>query len=280
VSWDGDRVEQASGDVFWRVEPGERFVVRTPAGEVTVKGTCFRVRVLSVGAAAAAALAVAVYEGKVGVSRAGVQVDLVAGESATLDDHGAHRASAPDDDPEAPKAAPKNDSARAVAKLDRARADRMREAIRALFAETGPAEVAPSPSAHPAEAPVPAVRTMPVVPDPEGGTKVDPSYIQQRIRNDLFPLAKDCYSNALERDPRMGGKLAVYFRILGDKKIGGVVDDVKILGESTLDDAEMQTCVRESMMSITFDAPPDDGELTVVYPIVFSPDEPDAGDGG
>ena len=55
-----------------------------------------------------------------------------------------------------------------------------------------------------------------------------------------------------------------------------MVDEVKMLGDTTLDDAEMQDCVRESMMSVSFDAPPGDGELTVVYPILFSPDEPDA----
>ena len=54
---------------------------------------------------------------------------------------------------------------------------------------------------------------------------------------------------------------------------------MKLLDGTTLDDAEMQTCVRESMMSVCFDAPPGDGELTVVYPIEFSPDEPEAGSG-
>ena len=60
---------------------------------------------------------------------------------------------------------------------------------------------------------------------------------------------------------------------------GGVVDEVKIMGDTTLDDPEMQTCVKESMMSVSFDAPPDDGKLSVVIPITFSPDEPDSGGG-
>ena len=40
VAWDGDDVVQSSGDVFYRVEPGARFRVHTPAGDVEVKGTC------------------------------------------------------------------------------------------------------------------------------------------------------------------------------------------------------------------------------------------------
>ena len=65
--------------------------VRTPAGEVEVKGTCFGVRVLdmqkrdlksgAVGAAAAAIALVGVYEGKVAVSHAGQRVEVGAGES-------------------------------------------------------------------------------------------------------------------------------------------------------------------------------------------------------
>ena len=96
VSWDGDAIEQAEGDVFWRVEPGARFVVHTPAADVAVKGTCFRVRVGrregemngrdaksgAVGAVVARQAFVGVYEGKVAVSHAGQSVDLTAGQSA------------------------------------------------------------------------------------------------------------------------------------------------------------------------------------------------------
>ena len=49
---------------------------------------------------------------------------------------------------------------------------------------------------------------------------------------------------------------------------------------STLDDPEVLTCLRESMMSVTFDAPPEGGEVTVKYPIEFSPEDDDAGEPG
>lgn len=111
VRWSGDDVVQARGDVFYRVEPGARFSVHTPAGDVEVKGTCFEVRVRpigreeaemqkrdvkagAVGAAMSALAFVAVYEGKVAASRGAGHVDLRAGESAQLGPDGAVKTTA------------------------------------------------------------------------------------------------------------------------------------------------------------------------------------------
>lgn len=159
-------------------------------------------------------------------------------------------------------------------KLDRAQADRMREEIRSLLVEAGVLALAGEPIE--AAAPAPTYGSMPVLGvDEAGNAKVDPKYIQARVREDLFPLALDCYTDALKRTPTLAGKLVVYFRVIGDHKVGGVVDEAKLVDGTTIDDRDMQTCVRESMMSVSFDAPPQDGELTVVYPIEFSPDDPD-----
>jgi ferric-dicitrate binding protein FerR (iron transport regulator) len=102
IAWDGDQVTEPAGDVFFRVEPGRAFDVHTPAGDVEVLGTCFRVRVDErsdaetkeqqmngrdvkagvIGAALSAAAFVSVYEGKVALSHASERVVLTAGESA------------------------------------------------------------------------------------------------------------------------------------------------------------------------------------------------------
>ncbi len=102
IKWDGDDVVQAHGDIFYRVEPGARFRVHTPAGDVEVKGTCFAIKVRgegqsaevdmqkrdvksgAIGAALSALAFVAVYEGKVAVSHASEHADLSAGESAQV----------------------------------------------------------------------------------------------------------------------------------------------------------------------------------------------------
>jgi len=93
---DGDAViEQRAGDVFYRVDRGGPFVVHTPAGDVHVTGTCFRVEVQmnktkqlllsgTVGAAIAAGVVVTVYEGRVIADSSGARTELAAGQRATL----------------------------------------------------------------------------------------------------------------------------------------------------------------------------------------------------
>ncbi len=113
VSWDGDAIHQVAGAVFWRVEPvvavasgPAPFVVHTPAADVRVKGTCFRVTVEeaemtrrdvvagAVGAVASGLVLVGVYEGKVavaGTAGSAGAVELSAGQSARADEHGVQR---------------------------------------------------------------------------------------------------------------------------------------------------------------------------------------------
>jgi ferric-dicitrate binding protein FerR (iron transport regulator) len=106
ISWQRSKVSQPEGDVFYRVEPGTPFRVETPAGDVSVTGTCFRVRVRPAatneagnmkrrealnlaGSAALGALAVVtVYEGRVKLSHANQEVELGAGEAGRLDGSG------------------------------------------------------------------------------------------------------------------------------------------------------------------------------------------------
>lgn len=179
---------------------------------------------------------------------------------------------------ERPAPAGDGSGAPGLPKLDRAKADRMREELHALFAEAGVLALGGAPIDAAAPPPAPSFGSMPVLGlDDAGNPRVDPDYIRKRVREDLFPLALDCYGTALKRDPKLAGKLVVYFRVIGDKKVGGVVDEARLEEGTTIADREMQTCVRESMMSVSFDAPPGAGELTVVYPIEFSPDDDDSG---
>lgn len=89
------RIDQSSGRVFYRVDHGERFDVVTPAGTVTVTGTCFEVDLEShamktsirngaIGAALASALVVTVYEGGVVLANDNGSVDLAAGEAGRV----------------------------------------------------------------------------------------------------------------------------------------------------------------------------------------------------
>jgi hypothetical protein len=109
MTWNDDEIVQPAGDIFYRVERGETFRVKTPAGDVEVRGTCFRVHVepavptngekdhdmntrdlksAAIGAALTSIAFVTVYEGKVAVSHAAESVTLTAGESARADGAG------------------------------------------------------------------------------------------------------------------------------------------------------------------------------------------------
>ncbi len=88
------RVEQRAGEVFYRVEHGGAFVVSTPAGDVTVQGTCFRVEVdpmfskqammaAGAGAVVATTILVTVYEGRVLLANEHGKTTLQAGEQAS-----------------------------------------------------------------------------------------------------------------------------------------------------------------------------------------------------
>ncbi len=100
-------VEQRAGSVFYRVEPGRRFAVATPAGKVEVTGTCFRVEVQdmsrrplivsgAIGAAVATAAVVTVYEGKVRVVPShAAPVEVGPGQAVTVGADGASVARGP-----------------------------------------------------------------------------------------------------------------------------------------------------------------------------------------
>lgn len=98
-------------------------------------------------------------------------------------------------------------------------------------------------------------------------------YIQARIRRDFYPLALGCYEAALTRSPNLRGRIVVDFMIVGDAKVGGIVDQAEIDRQSDIEDAEFRTCLRESMLSMVFEAPENDGWMTVTYPFVFAPDD-------
>jgi hypothetical protein len=75
------RLEQAAGDIFYRVDSGGAFVVATRAGEVAVTGTCFRV---DVPPDAAAPVTVHVHEGAVRLASAQGALELSAGQRGSL----------------------------------------------------------------------------------------------------------------------------------------------------------------------------------------------------
>lgn len=116
-----------------------------------------------------------------------------------------------------------------------------------------------------------------LVPAPKGpdGGAMDPKYIQEVVRSELFPMAQKCYEELLSRKDAAAGRVLMKFTIAADEKLGGLVEDAEVEADGGVADERMSTCVRESLSTISFRPPAHGGVVTVEYPIVFSPDEHD-----
>jgi hypothetical protein len=130
-----------------------------------------------------------------------------------------------------------------------AEARRARDAMRDQILETLRKQAA---SAPPRPAPAsPRASTSNAESAPPKG-HYEPEYIQQVFREEMFPLLRKCYEGALARKPTLAGRLVLTFRIIGDPSV-----------------------------TLTFDKPPSGGgEVTVKYPVMFSPGDDDDDDGG
>ncbi len=139
---------------------------------------------------------------------------------------------------------------------DRAVRDDVRRRILAAWAESSDPKVASAARDG---------RFEPIPSDNDAGAK----YIQTVVREEFFPLAKKCYEDFLGKKDA-GGRLEMKFTIVGDQKVGGVVDDVDLVVDGGIDDEELLTCMRESFLGVAFRPPPKDW-ITVVYPIELHP---------
>ena len=100
---------------------------------------------------------------------------------------------------------------------------------------------------------------------PTTNGRLAPEVIQRVVRlNDGRYRA--CYEAGLRTDPGLAGRVTVKFMI---DRNGGVA--VAADGGSDIPDEGVRRCVVSSFLSLSFPSP-DSGSVTVVYPIVFSPE--------
>lgn len=109
---------------------------------------------------------------------------------------------------------------------------------------------------------------------PEATGTLDRGYIRERIKEDLLPIAVECYDSALQDDDQVAGRLTMQFTIVGAEDVGGVVDEVVLTEDTEITHAELVECMTESMMSVTFDPPEGGGTVTVTYPFIFEAEDP------
>jgi hypothetical protein len=91
---------------------------------------------------------------------------------------------------------------------------------------------------------------------------LDPGQMAREVRGRLGAL-RACYERSLKRNPNLAGKLVLLLTITS----AGTVSGVDLTSES-LDDPDLASCVRGSVMRWRFPAP-EGGGLEVSFPFVF-----------
>jgi tetratricopeptide (TPR) repeat protein len=103
----------------------------------------------------------------------------------------------------------------------------------------------------------------------QGATTVNgklPAEVIQRIVRQNFGRFRLCFDNGLRTNPRLMGRVTVRFTIDRSGAVANAAD-----GGSDLPDSAVVACVVRGFPSLSFPSP-EDGIVTVTYPIIFSPD--------
>jgi len=100
--------------------------------------------------------------------------------------------------------------------------------------------------------------------NPDRTGTLDKDYIRERMQ-DLMPLVKECYDNALRDHPDLRGRLVVEFTLSGEPGAGAIIEDSKIL-DGSIENAPLRECVQETMYALELKAPDEGGRIVVRYP--------------
>lgn len=94
--------------------------------------------------------------------------------------------------------------------------------------------------------------------------RLPPEVIQRVVRQN-FGRFRMCYEQGLARNPNLEGRVGVRFVIGRDGAVSNVSN-----GGSDLPDHSVRDCVISAFYGISF-PPPEDGIVTIVYPLMFTP---------
>ncbi|EDM77336.1 hypothetical protein PPSIR1_26503 [Plesiocystis pacifica SIR-1] len=98
---------------------------------------------------------------------------------------------------------------------------------------------------------------------------LDPAAVEA-LSAEFLPLTNECIEQARERDPELVGLLAVEVDMAGDPELGAVIDDVRFPdARNEVRDPELQTCIRETALSMLLPSPEQGGQerLMLTVPI-------------
>jgi len=96
---------------------------------------------------------------------------------------------------------------------------------------------------------------------------LDSGLIRKVIRAHV-PAIRACYQRSLQREPTLGGKVAITFSV----EVGQVI--ASRVGSSSNEDAELHDCILADVRTWRFPTSEGMGRITVTYPFQFVPEEP------
>jgi hypothetical protein len=123
-------------------------------------------------------------------------------------------------------------------------------------------------------------------PVPSGEPERPPGTLNKRIEGhdelvaelnrDFMPLADECIEEALARDPELAGMLAIGFEFITDEDLGTVVETVDFpVEQNQVVQAELQECVRETLLSTLLPAGGQSGREALMLTLEVGADEDD-----
>lgn len=98
--------------------------------------------------------------------------------------------------------------------------------------------------------------------------RLAPEVIQRTVRAN-YPAFRPCYEAALAANPHIKGQTHTRFTIERDGRVSAAY-----ITHNDLPDCHVARCLRDAMAKIVFPAPAH-GTVTVVYPILLAPAEPE-----
>ena len=97
------------------------------------------------------------------------------------------------------------------------------------------------------------------------------------LNRDFIPLVSECYDQAHERNPRLGGMLALSVSFAHAEGVGGIIESVEPGPGNQIRDADLLECVRQSAYSVELPEPRSNGRNDRYLTIPFGAPPEDAG---
>jgi hypothetical protein len=95
------------------------------------------------------------------------------------------------------------------------------------------------------------------------------------LNHELMPLVGECVDQARERDPKLGGMLAVSIELAAAEEVGAIIEAVEGAdGENEVHDDELIECVRQSAFTIELPMPVEDGRTSRQLTIPIGDEQP------